>query len=161
MSSGLSEVLSYQNDELVHRFAEDFKLSFSDAQEIFLETKRWLWLCARQRDAIQKKQPVPAFIPLLSEAYVIDLMWHTFLLFTKDYAEFCDRYFGFFIHHTPQTRAERESWQLKAEADPAAAMQERRKSLRQVYEYIHDELGADVLVRWFETYPERFKSIGG
>jgi len=31
----------------------------------------------------------------------IDAMWHTFLLFTKDYRQFCDAYLGRFIEHEP------------------------------------------------------------
>jgi hypothetical protein len=31
----------------------------------------------------------------------VDLGWHQFILNTKDYAEFCDRVAGYFIHHVP------------------------------------------------------------
>ncbi|HEY9405378.1 MAG TPA: hypothetical protein VIQ24_22195 [Pyrinomonadaceae bacterium] len=31
----------------------------------------------------------------------IDRMWHTFLLFTKDYKTFCEVYLGMFINHEP------------------------------------------------------------
>jgi len=33
----------------------------------------------------------------------IDIVWHTFLLFTAEYADFCDRYVGRFVHHVPVT----------------------------------------------------------
>jgi hypothetical protein len=33
----------------------------------------------------------------------IDIVWHTFLLFTAEYADFCDRYIGRFVHHVPVT----------------------------------------------------------
>lgn len=33
----------------------------------------------------------------------IDIVWHTFLLFTSEYADFCDRYVGRFVHHVPAT----------------------------------------------------------
>jgi hypothetical protein len=32
---------------------------------------------------------------------VVDEFWHTFILFTRDYAAFCERHFGYFLHHTP------------------------------------------------------------
>ena len=32
---------------------------------------------------------------------VVDDLWHEFLLFTRDYASFCDAAFGRFLHHTP------------------------------------------------------------
>jgi len=31
----------------------------------------------------------------------VDAVWHTFILFTKDYAKFCQEAFGFFLHHQP------------------------------------------------------------
>jgi hypothetical protein len=86
-------------------------------------------------------------------------MWHTFLLFTKDYSEFCMRHFGFFIHHTPQTREDRDSWRKKIEVDQEQAMKERRQSLRGAYEFICDELGVEALKRWCEEYPMRFRDI--
>ena len=30
-----------------------------------------------------------------------DDFWHEFLLFTQDYASFCQRYLGYFLHHCP------------------------------------------------------------
>lgn len=33
----------------------------------------------------------------------VDEVWHTFILFTADYAEFCADVFGHFIHHQPGT----------------------------------------------------------
>lgn len=32
---------------------------------------------------------------------VVDVAWHEFILFTRDYAAFCDKAFGRFLHHTP------------------------------------------------------------
>lgn len=31
----------------------------------------------------------------------VDIGWHTFVLYTRSYAEFCDRIAGQFIHHEP------------------------------------------------------------
>jgi hypothetical protein len=31
----------------------------------------------------------------------IDSLWHQFILFTREYQDFCNRYFGKFIHHSP------------------------------------------------------------
>lgn len=32
---------------------------------------------------------------------VVDIAWHEFILFTRDYQQFCKRAFGRFLHHTP------------------------------------------------------------
>jgi hypothetical protein len=37
----------------------------------------------------------------------IDEIWHNFILFTADYARFCDKYVGFFLNHQPLTVAEK------------------------------------------------------
>jgi hypothetical protein len=33
----------------------------------------------------------------------VDEVWHAFLLFTREYADFCQSAFGSFIHHVPRT----------------------------------------------------------
>lgn len=33
----------------------------------------------------------------------VDEVWHAFILFTRDYAAFCQAAFGEFIHHVPRT----------------------------------------------------------
>lgn len=33
----------------------------------------------------------------------VDQYWHAHILYTKKYAEDCQRYFGYFLHHLPNT----------------------------------------------------------
>ncbi|MEU6631728.1 hypothetical protein ABZ905_26125 [Streptomyces parvus] len=42
----------------------------------------------------------------LSPSKAVDAGWHTFILHTVDYAEFCERVAGRFIHHVPTPNAE-------------------------------------------------------
>ncbi|MEV7013252.1 hypothetical protein [Streptosporangium sp. NPDC051022] len=37
----------------------------------------------------------------LGPSDLVDIGWHTLILYTADYADFCDRVAGRFIHHTP------------------------------------------------------------
>ncbi|OWV05250.1 hypothetical protein B5D80_18410 [Micromonospora wenchangensis] len=37
---------------------------------------------------------------------MVDIGWHTFLLYSRDYSEFCDRIAGRFIHHEPEDGSE-------------------------------------------------------
>jgi hypothetical protein len=37
----------------------------------------------------------------LSPSELVDVGWHTFILYTREYAEFCNRVAGRFIHHVP------------------------------------------------------------
>ena len=39
--------------------------------------------------------------PSYLSSYIVDEAWHTFLLFTKEYKEFCTLVFWRFIHHAP------------------------------------------------------------
>jgi hypothetical protein len=36
-----------------------------------------------------------------SPSPLVDTGWHTFILYTRDYAEFCEKVAGRFIHHNP------------------------------------------------------------
>lgn len=55
---------------------------------------------------------------------VVDDAWHEFILFTKDYCEFCTQAFGRYLHHTPAEAMEtktmaqhgiRRAWKLACE----------------------------------------------
>ena len=36
-----------------------------------------------------------------SPSSMVDIGWHTFILYTREYAAFCEKVAGFFIHHAP------------------------------------------------------------
>ncbi|MEV7026099.1 hypothetical protein [Kitasatospora sp. NPDC093558] len=38
----------------------------------------------------------------LSPSRLVDHGWHTFLMYTREYAGFCDRVAGRFLHHSPE-----------------------------------------------------------
>ncbi|MGE3611766.1 MAG: hypothetical protein AB7I27_19410 [Bacteriovoracaceae bacterium] len=65
-------------------------------------------------------------------------MWHIFLLYTKDYMEFCDKYFKQYIHHLPDIVPNMPQ-------DPEAFEQ----NLSRFLNYCFDHLGEDVVKRWF------------
>lgn len=138
----LAEALSYRNDEVVARFCADHGYTLEQGHEIFIETKRWLWLCAHHAAAGHPGHS----LSMSEEMMVIDEMWHTFLLFTFDYADFCQRYLGRFVHHQPTSAL------TKSGMTP----EKRLKILEGNYEYIYDHLGADVLKRWVEEFPDRY-----
>ncbi|MFD3516186.1 glycine-rich domain-containing protein [Streptomyces sp. NPDC058657] len=53
----------------------------------------------------------------LSPSEPVDIGWHTWILHTVDYASFCQRVAGYFIHHVPTAGAKRP------EGGPKAALQ--------------------------------------
>ena len=155
----LEKVLAYQNEDVGSRGCEDNGVSLDDSKEIFQETKRWLWICAKRKIALDRGEIEFFNIPLFNEAFIIDSMWHTFLLFSEDYTNFCQKYFGNFIHHYPKTHQETLKWRDRIAKDPEGARLERRQSLKKVYEYLYDELGAEILLKWCEDFPARFQNL--
>jgi hypothetical protein len=142
----LSDVLAYRNPDIIDAFLEDYPVARTDAEEIFAETLKWLWLCARRRRGFETGATSLARLPLLDDLYAVDRMWHVFLLFSEDYVAFCERFFGFYVHHYPITRADRATMTPEL----------RRTQLREAYSMIYDELGPETLRRWCEDYPRRF-----
>jgi hypothetical protein len=87
----LDSVMSFEFDPLVHRMVDKYQWAEDEARSVFEDTKRYLYL-ARMTGK-----------PLIPPAKV-DEMWHNFILFTADYASFCERRLGKFIHHRPRRR---------------------------------------------------------
>jgi hypothetical protein len=89
-------VLVYCNSGVVKKYAQEYEVSIPVATERFEELKKFLFICATKEGNF-------------SPSFVIDDIWHTFILFTKDYANFCNDYLGKFIHHAPDTEFSVES----------------------------------------------------
>lgn len=89
----LNEIAKYQHRGVTSRIMKILNISHSEAQELFDDTKRFLFLAAITGKDISPTKP-------------IDEAWHIFLLFTKDYSEFCFRFFGQMIHHHPFDESE-------------------------------------------------------
>ncbi len=64
--------------------------SDEEGTALFAEVKRYLVLTHAN-----PTRAVPVFSPLIDE------VWHQFMLFTTEYAAFCERFFGRFMHHMP------------------------------------------------------------
>lgn len=70
-------------------------LAHPDSYELlFRELKRFLYLAANS----------PCPLPMLHSE--IDDLWHQFILFTKQYREFCAQFFGRYIDHSPSLQPE-------------------------------------------------------
>ena len=89
-SSPLDAVMAYENEGVVRRIATDLSIKVEKAAELFGDLKRFLWAASQAEHGA-----IPP--PLIDEA------WHAFVLFTEDYAGFCQQFFGEFLHHQPHT----------------------------------------------------------
>ena len=105
----MQRILTYENADVVDRISREGGFSAEKAQTVFKDTLRFLFLCGTSTGS-------------WSPSRTIDVGWHAFLMYTEDYAEFCDTYFGRFIHHRPTRIGERPSSQ-KSKSTLIAAMQ--------------------------------------
>ncbi len=90
-SEVLERILTFRSPEIPMRIAQKIGVSIEEAEKIFVETLRYLYVCRQAR-----KVRIP-----VSPSLVLDDGWHNFVLFTKEYARFCKEYVGEFIHHVP------------------------------------------------------------
>lgn len=86
----IEDVLAYENKDLIERLMEKMSLTQPKAQALKDDMLRFLYLCGTNNEHFAPPE-------------TIDEAWHHFILFTKDYAVFCKRYFGSFIHHSPNS----------------------------------------------------------
>jgi hypothetical protein len=82
------DVSAYKNPEVVLRIKHRARCSGKRANKLFEEMKQYL---ASTQTTSGHRSPSKA----------VDLAWHEFILFTRDYTEFCHQYFGCFVHHVP------------------------------------------------------------
>jgi len=87
----LDKVMTFRHPGLLLRVQKKYSWSPDQAEDVFQDMKRFLYLCA--------KNPSVTYAP----PEKIDDCWHEFILFTLDYFKFCKDHLGRFIHHKPQT----------------------------------------------------------
>ncbi len=132
----LTWVLGYRHPAVVRRYAQEHHASTREAETVFREMLKWLYLCYRSTtDA-----PRGFAVSMTPELEKIDWMWHTFILFTRDYAAFCQKYFGVFVHHVPET----EDAEEEVDADALRARLETQFTL------VYNVLGAATLRSWYD-----------
>lgn len=151
----LPVVLAYQNDDIVYKFMENFDVSFEESTMLFNETKKWLWMCAITKMRQNKGEEVPV-LTIDEPLIMLDEMWHTFVLFTKAYGQFCKEYFGFFIHHSPTTKREKDLFRKRMEENPQAARKEIVDRSETQLNYIYDMLGEETLKIWYSSFPDKY-----
>lgn len=139
MDKNLSDVLDYKNDDVIDRFLVMYDVEKLEAQKIFNETLKWLWLGNKIEDV---------FID--DSTLIIDEMWHNFILFTQDYQEFCLECFGRYLHHQPEKRKQKEWY------DSTFNLEEHKDRLEKMYEGVYDYLGEETLLTWYKEFPKKY-----
>ncbi len=135
--TSLESVLTYRHPGVVRRYCKDYGASPAEAAELFDEMLKWLYLCYRA--STSEAEGFGCIVS--SEIEKIDRMWHTFLLFTWDYTEFCFQHFGVFLHHFPN---EAENETPVADDNTLGAILERQ------FRLVYDVLGEETLRAWYD-----------
>jgi hypothetical protein len=84
------EAKKFNLSPVKERYGKEQELPNEVVDEHFDELLKYLCLCAVSGQGYGMRGPV-------------DECWHTFIIFTKEYADFCDKVLGRFIHHAPNT----------------------------------------------------------
>lgn len=89
-----NRMMDYDNPALRERMEVKYNWTPEFTNKLFCEMKKFLYLCATNESAMAPPEE-------------IDEIWHNFILFTGDYADYCKNKVGMFLHHQPLTVAQR------------------------------------------------------
>ena len=136
----LEQLLLYKNPHVLARYERDFSHNRLTAEEALSELIKYFWLCHQHsKDKESSQNDSLQFTCMMhAEMHELDAMWHTFLLFTQEYQEFCLTYFGYFIHHAPLTEENKLSINDNYDIE-----------LERFLSYLYDKLGLNTLSKWF------------
>ena len=137
----LEDILNYKNPDVVKRFQKDFPKKAEKAEELFTDLMRFFWGTKKHLSdrTLNPANPEYDFIFIMDEDMRdIDQMWHIFLLYTRDYMNFCEQYFGSYLHHQPDLVPIFEKSGFKYETN-----------LEKFLNYNYDLFGETVIQRWF------------
>jgi hypothetical protein len=152
----LNDVLAYRNERVINSFTDKLDVSRDEAERIFLETLRWLWYVATTTPSKEN----PEAHGMDSPMFIIDEMWHVFILVTRDYAAFCDEMFGRFIHHDPGSAGAVAYGANYAVADGAdyveRTLEQTTTRKRAKYTDIYERLGEAVFLTWYREFPQAY-----
>lgn len=141
MLAPLNQILSYQHPAVVRRFQKDHPEKANQAEQLFSDLLRFFWSSKKHaidRQANPKDDSLNFVFIMDEEMRDIDQMWHVFLLYTKDYMDLCESYFGEYLHHLPDIVPTFEKGSFEFETN-----------LNKFLSYVYDHLGEDVVTRWF------------
>lgn len=80
--------------ELRNRLQRNHDLSLEGSGRVLEGLRQYFLAClAAQRSPLSKEVGMPS--------KAVDAAWHEFIVLTKEYASFCEKAFGRYLHHTP------------------------------------------------------------
>lgn len=76
---------------ITYRIAKDEDMTLGLAERILDQALAFLALCAEKQETDVRYSP----------SATVDIGWHTFILYTREYLAFCNEIAGGYIHHEP------------------------------------------------------------
>lgn len=143
--NSVENVLSYQNHDITCKFRREWDVSHEEAADIFMETKKFLWLASVCQNE--------GFSLVVHEQFhIIDEMWHIFIQHTEDYSDFCQHYLGGFIHHTPLTDFMVSEYRESATSLNMSINDYKFNNYKAQINKISKLLGVETAVKWYAKY---------
>lgn len=136
--------LAYTNVDIISRFTDMFDVSWEEAEDLFIETKKFL--CISTHPGV--------LVP--DDLLILDEMWHNFICFTKEYAAWGHANFGHYLHHTPASRAEKDAKDAQIAVNFAQAQQQYLACIELIMNLAYDAYGEATVDKWFRIYPEKY-----
>lgn len=141
MKVNLEDLTNYRHPQVIKRFAREYPEMAEKSEAIFQDLMLFFWASkyhTEEKKLYPHREDLDFIYIMDEEMKGIDQMWHIFLLYTKDYAEFCEKYFGEFLHHLPDLVDPDETDSSKF-----------TQNLERFLNYTYDLLGEEVIKRWY------------
>lgn len=122
-------IMNYPIPNMIARCKKDFQYTDEDMLILERELKRYFVLCALKEN---KDRSIGMY------SSDVDNLWHSFILFTKEYAHFGRESVGYFLHHVP-----------KIEGQPELSREKKREELRYFIEQYEKTFGEPPHGIWF------------
>lgn len=139
----LQSVLNYKHTGVIQRYKRESPKNAHRAETLFEDLMAFFWASKMHEEDknTSPQDPNLDFTFIMDEEMIeIDKMWHVFLLYTKDYMDFCDTYFGEYLHHLPDVVSNGQVSTSNVE-----------ENLMRFLNYIQTHLGQSYLKRWFHV----------
>ncbi|MFC7265669.1 glycine-rich domain-containing protein [Streptomyces lutosisoli] len=118
-----SQALAYEAPFLIEKLTKDHVVESADeAEALFREVKRYLVMVAADRTVVWSMHSLR-----------VDQIWHHFILFTRQYIDYCRLNFGRYVQHAPST------------APPVEGLAPRRPSTFQQFSDAYEKLFGEPL----------------
>lgn len=137
----LVTIKGHQELRVLRKFQRDFPAEAAHAEKHFVELMKYLWLSQKQRLDLQARpddESLRFLLAIYDDMIPVDNMWHCYILTTREYEGFCQKFFGRFMHHVPDA----------LELIPPTK-EEFAADLEKFVSYVFDHLGGETVQTWF------------